>query len=82
MSEQVIKLRDVMLSRLDQIENKFLEDRKDIINEQYLSHIHKLIDTLDEIGTKEEKELTTLQNTLEEGAERAAKNRRTILLTK
>ena len=74
MSEQFIKLRDMMLNHLDQIENKFLEDRKDIIDEQYLSHIHKLIDTLDEIGTKKEKELTTLQDTLEENAEKAAKN--------
>ena len=74
MSEQFITLRDMMLTHLDKIEQKFLEDRKDIINEQYLSHIKKLIDTLDEIGTKKEKELTTLQDTLEENAEKAAKN--------
>ena len=74
MSEQFITLRDMMLTHLDKIEQKFLEDRKDIINEQYLSHIKKLIDNLDEIGTKKEKELTTLQDTLEENAEKAAKN--------
>ena len=74
MSEQFITLRDMMLTHLDKIEEKFLEDRKDIINEQYLSHIKKLIDTLDEIGSKKEKELTTLQDTLEENAEKAAKN--------
>lgn len=74
MSEQFITLRDMMLLHLDKIEQQFLEDRKDIINEQYLSHIKKLIDTLDEIGTKKEKELTTLQDTLEENAEKAAKN--------
>ena len=74
MSEQFNTLRDMMLTHLDKIEQKFLEDRKDIINEQYLSHIKKLIDTLDEIGTKKEKELTTLQDTLEENAEKAAKN--------
>ena len=76
MSEQFITLRDKMLTELNLIEDKFLEDRKDIIDKQYTNYIKSLIDKLDFVGTEKEKELTNLQDTLEEKAEREAEKER------
>ena len=75
MSEQFITLRDKMLTELNLIEDKFNEDRKDIIDKQYTNYIKSLIDKLDFVGTEKEKELTNLQDTLEENAENEAKKK-------
>ena len=75
MSEQFITLRDKMLTELNLIEEKFNEDRKDIIDKQYTNYIKSLIDKLDFVGTEKEKELTNLQDTLEENAENEAKKK-------
>ena len=75
MSEQFITLRDKMLTELNLIEEKFNEDRKDIIDKQYTNYIKSLIDKLDFVGTEKEKELTNLQDTLEENAEAEAKKK-------
>ena len=75
MSEQFITLRDKMLTELNLIEDKFNEDRKDIIDKQYTNYIKSLIDKLDFVGTEKEKELTNLQDTLEENAEMEAKKK-------
>ena len=75
MSEQFINLRDKMLNELNLIEEKFNEDRKDIIDKQYSNYIKSLIDKLDFVGTEKEKELTNLQDTLEENAELEAKKK-------
>ena len=82
MSEQFITLRDKMLEHLNTIEEQFLEDRKDIINEQYITYIKNLIDKLDRVGTEKEKELTTLQDTLEENAENEAKKKENDFIIK
>jgi len=39
MSEQFIILRDKMLTELNLIEDKFIEDRKDILDKQYTNYI-------------------------------------------
>jgi dynein regulatory complex protein 1 len=75
MSEQFITLRDKMLTELNLIEDKFIEDRKDILDKQYTNYIKSLIDKLDFVGTEKEKELTNLQDTLEENAEMEAKKK-------
>ena len=75
MSEQFITLRDKMLTELNLIEEKFNEDRKDILDKQYSNYIKSLIDKLDFVGTEKEKELTNLQDTLEENAELEAKKK-------
>ena len=75
MSEQFITLRDKMLTELKLIEDKFNEDRKDILDKQYSNYIKSLIDKLDFVGTEKEKELTNLQDTLEENAENEAKKK-------
>ena len=75
MSEQFITLRDKMLTELNLIEEKFNEDRKDILDKQYSNYIKSLIDKLDFVGTEKEKELTNLQDTLEENAEMEAKKK-------
>ena len=75
MSEQFITLRDKMLTELRLIEDKFNEDRKDILDKQYSNYIKSLIDKLDFVGTEKEKELTNLQDTLEENAENEAKKK-------
>ena len=75
MSEQFITLRDKMLTELNLIEDKFNEDRKDIIDKQYTNYIKSLIDKLDFVGTEKEKELTNLQDALEENAEMEAKKK-------
>ena len=79
MSEQFINLRDKMLTELNLIEDKFNEDRKDIIDKQYTNYIKSLIVKLDFVGTEKEKELTNLQDTLEENAENEAKKKKMIL---
>ena len=79
MSEQFITLRDKMLTELNLIEEKFNEDRKDILDKQYSNYIKSLIDKLDFVGTEKEKELTNLQDTLEENAELEAKKKKMIL---
>ena len=56
MSEQFITLRDKMLVELNLIEDKFNEDRKDILDKQYTNYIKSLIDKLDFVGTEKEKE--------------------------
>ena len=75
MSEQFITLRDKMLTELKLIEDKFNEDRKDILDKQYSNYIKSLIDKLDFVGTEKEKELTNLQDTLEENAENETKKK-------
>ena len=75
MSEQFITLRDKMLTELNLIEEKFNEDRKDILDKQYSNYIKSLLDKLDFVGTEKEKELTNLQDTLEENAEMEAKKK-------
>ena len=75
MSEQFITLRDKMLTELKLIEDKFNEDRKDILDKQYSNYIKSLIDKLDFVGTEKEKELTNLQDTLDENAENEAKKK-------
>ena len=44
MSEQFITLRDKMLTELNLIEEKFNEDRKDILDKQYSNYIKSLLD--------------------------------------
>ena len=51
MSEQFITLRDKMLTELNLIEEKFNEDRKDILDKQYSNYIKSLLDKLDFVGT-------------------------------
>ena len=46
MSEQFINLRDKMLTELNLIEDKFNEDRKDIIDKRYTNYIKSLIDSI------------------------------------
>ena len=82
MSEQFITIRDKMLEHLNKIEEQFIEDRKDIINEQYITYIKNLIDKLDRVGTEKERELTNLQDTLEENAEKEAKKKENDFINK
>ena len=82
MSQQFITIRDKMLEHLNKIEQQFIEDRKDIINEQYITYIKNLIDKLDRVGTEKEKELTNLQDTLEENAEKEAKKKENDFINK
>ena len=82
MSQQFITLRDLMLKHLGNIEDKFIEDRKNIINDQYLEYIKSLIDKLDSTGTEREKKLTQKQDELEKEAEDEAQKKENDFINK
>ena len=82
MSQQFITLRDLMLKHLGYIEDKFIEDRKNIINDQYLEYIKSLIDKLDTTGTEREKKLTQKQDELEKEAEDEAQKKENDFINK
>jgi hypothetical protein len=71
MREQFLTLRDQMLVNLEQIENKFKEDRKKLIQD-YKDGIEKLINKLNESEEEKEKMLTNLEEELEQKAEKDA----------
>ena len=87
MSEQFITLRDKMLTELRLIEDKFNEDRKDILDKQYSNYIKSLIDKLDFVGTEKEKEFftkvckTEIENAMEDFIKENSEDLFVLLIT-
>ncbi|MCQ2820774.1 MAG: hypothetical protein MJ252_26240 [archaeon] len=68
MNKQFRDIRDTMLDHLGKIEEKFLQERKDILEEQYTKNMAQLIKDLNNMGNKKSQQLTEQQTENEKKA--------------
>ena len=62
MNVQFKEIRDKMLEELNKIEEKFLEERKNLIVEQYTEYMDGFLKSLNNMGDRKSQELTDQQN--------------------
>ena len=68
MNEQFRTIRDTMLEHLGKIEEQFLLERKNIIEEQYTANMNQLINELNRMGNRKSQQLTQRQTDNEKKA--------------
>lgn len=72
MNDQFCKIRELMLDNLNKIEEQFLEERRNIIDDQYKTYMKKLLSDLNNMGNRKSKQLTMQQTENERKAKENA----------